>query len=176
MNSALSGQKPPLPSEAAPAASNPAPPRVSLLTRVFGSGLFSGYAPFASGTVGSAVGLAIYWIPGFEQPEWIIPATAIALFFGIIASGRMEKALGHDPSQVTIDEVVGMWISLLWLPKTALVAILAFVIFRALDIVKPPPARTFDRLRGGAGIMLDDVVAGVYTNFIVRVLIAIGLL
>lgn len=149
-----------------------APVRVSLLTRLFGSGLFSGYAPFASGTVGSAVGLAVYWIPGFEQPEWIIPVSALALFFGVIAAGRMEKALGHDPSQVTIDEVVGMWISLVLLPKSLVVSLLGFFVFRVLDVVKPPPARAFDRLRGGAGIMLDDVVAGIYTNLILRVLLA----
>jgi phosphatidylglycerophosphatase A len=138
--------------------------------------LFSGYAPFASGTVGSAVGLALYWIPGFERPEWIIPVTAAALFFGIIASGRMEKVFGHDPAQVTIDEVVGMWIALLLLPKAWLTAALAFVIFRVLDIVKPYPARAFDRRWGGTGIMLDDVVSGIYTNLVLRVLLMFGIL
>lgn len=146
------------------------------MTKAFGSGLFSGYAPFASGTVGSAVGLAIYWIPGFERPEWIISVSAAVLFFGVIASQRMEKAFGHDPSQVTIDEVLGMWISLLLLPKGLLISAIAFVVFRALDVVKPYPARTFDRLQGGAGIMLDDVVAGLYTNIALRVLLALGIL
>lgn len=152
------------------------PPKVPFLTNVFGSGLFAGYAPFASGTVGSAVGLAIYWIPGFERTEIIASVSAAVLFLGIIASSRMERAFGHDPSQVTIDEVLGMWISLLLLPKGILVSAVAFVVFRALDVVKPPPARAFDRLRGGAGIMLDDVVAGLYTNLVMRVLLAIGIL
>jgi phosphatidylglycerophosphatase A len=145
------------------------------VTKAFASGLFSGYAPFASGTVGSAVGLAIYWIPGFEQPAVIIPVLVVALFFGAIASGRMEKALGHDPSQVTIDEVVGMWISLLLLPKGLLLSVIGFVIFRALDVIKPYPARSFDRLQGGTGIMLDDVMAGIYTNVLLRVLVGLGL-
>ncbi len=147
----------------------------SFLTRLFASGLFSGYAPFASGTVGSAVALAVYWIPGFERPEWIIPVTVLALFFGILASSRMEKAYGHDPSQVTIDEVVGMWITLLLLPKSFAVSALGFLVFRALDIVKPPPARRFDRWEGGAGIMLDDVVAGLYANVLLRLALAFGL-
>ena len=172
MNSAPSSAKPPLPEEA-PVSDAPGP---SFLTRLFGSGLFSGYAPFASGTVGSAVGLALYWIPGFERPEWIIPVTALALFFGVLASTRMERAYGHDPSQVTIDEVVGMWISLLLVPKTLPVSVVGFIIFRALDIVKPPPARRFDRMAGGAGIMLDDVVAGLYTNILLRLLLALGFL
>ena len=175
MNSLPSAQKPPLPHNPVAAPSEGPPFRPSFLTRVFGTGLFSGYAPFASGTVGSAVGLAVYWIPGFEQPQWIIPITAAALFFGVIASARMEKALGHDPSEVTIDEVVGMWISLLLLPKSITIALCAFVLFRLFDIVKPPPARIFDRWRGGAGIMLDDVVAGLYTNLILRAALAFGL-
>jgi phosphatidylglycerophosphatase A len=172
VNSPLSPPKPPPPAEGA----GPAPSRVPFLTALFGSALFSGYVPFASGTVGSAVGLAVYFIPGFEQPTWIIPVTAATLFFGIIASARMEKTLGHDPAQVTIDEVVGMWISLLLVPKSLPVALVAFVLFRIFDVVKPPPARIFDRLRGGAGIMLDDVVAGIYANVILRVLLAFGVL
>jgi len=64
----------------------------------------------------------------------------------------------------------------LLLPKGFLIAAIAFVVFRALDVVKPFPARAFDRLQGGAGIMLDDVVAGLYTNLALRVLLALGLL
>jgi len=168
VSSSPSAQKQPLPPELGPG--------VPFLTKAFGSGLFSGYAPFASGTAGSAVGLAIYWIPGFERPEWIISISVAVLFFGVIASNRMEKALGHDPSQVTVDEILGMWISLLLLPKSLLISAIAFVLFRALDVVKPFPARAFDRLRGGAGIMLDDVVAGLYANLALRVLLALGIL
>lgn len=176
MNSPPSAQKQPLPPEAASEGPSGGSQRVPFVTNLFGSALFSGYAPFASGTVGSAVGLAIYFIPGFERPEAIVSVSAAVLFFGVIASSRMEKAFGHDPSQVTIDEVLGMWLSLLLLPKSVLVAGIGFVVFRALDVVKPFPARAFERLRGGAGIMLDDVVAGLYTNLFLRLLLALGVL
>ena len=83
----------------------------------------------------------------------------------------MEKAHGHDPSVVTIDEFVGMWLSVLFLPSTYLTFILAFFLFRILDIIKPWPARVFDRMNGGWGIMLDDVVAGIYTNIILQIVV-----
>ena len=72
----------------------------------------------------------------------------------------MEKKYGHDPSVVTIDEVAGMWVSLVFLPKSIIVALTAFLAFRIFDIIKPYPARLFDEMHGGIGIMMDDVVAG----------------
>jgi len=88
----------------------------------------------------------------------------------------MEKVYGHDPGEVTIDEVLGMWISLLFLPKTILVAALAFFIFRVLDIVKPFPARRFDNIRGGSGIMFDDVVSAIYTNLLLQLALALQII
>ncbi len=145
---------------------------VHWLTKVFASGLYSGYSPIASGTVGSAVALAIYFIPGFEQLWVILPICLIVFFVGVKTSHAMEQKYGHDPAEVTIDEVIGMWISLLLLPKNYLVAGCAFFLFRILDIVKPFPARKFDSVLGGMGIMMDDVIAGLYTNFTLQVLVA----
>ena len=151
-------------------------PKVNLVTKAFASGLFSGYSPVASGTVGSAVGLAFYCIPGFEQPSVLIPLSVLVLILGIKASDAMEKVYGHDPGEVTIDEVLGMWISLAFLPKTVLVGALAFFIFRILDIVKPFPARRFDNLHGGAGVMLDDVISAVYTNLLLQLALVLKIL
>ena len=161
-------------SEGAPSADATRPP-VGFLTKAFASGLFSGYSPIASGTVGSAVGLAIYWIPGVENPYVLIPLSLVVLLLGIKASTVMEKSYGHDPSEVTIDEVVGMWISVLLLPKRIVIAVIAFLIFRILDIVKPYPARRFDSLQGGAGIMLDDVVSAIYTNLFMQLIVALNI-
>ncbi len=80
----------------------------------------------------------------------------------------MEKAYGHDPSRVVIDEVVGMWIALLFLPKRLILVAIGFVVFRFLDILKPFPASYFDRKNGGMSIMLDDVICGVYTNIAIQ--------
>ena len=141
--------------------------------RAFASGLFTGYVPVASGTVGSLLGLLLYALPGAEDP-WILLGVAFVVFiFGVRASSLMERALGHDPRQVTVDEIVGMWVSLLFLPKSWTVAIAAFFLFRLLDIAKPFPARRFDRLSGGLGIMLVDVVAGLYTNLVLQVLMRV---
>ena len=159
------------PSNSSPTDSIPAAPRVSFLTKAFASGLFSGFSPIASGTVGSAVGLVFYAIPGFERWYVLLPASLVVLAFGIRASDAMEKIYGHDPGEVTIDEVLGMWVSLLFLPKTILIAALAFFIFRILDIVKPYPARRFDNLHGGSGVMLDDVVSAIYTNLLLQLAI-----
>jgi phosphatidylglycerophosphatase A len=145
----------------------------SFATKLFASALFSGYSPIASGTVGSAVAVAFYFIPGFES--LIIIATAILIVFvlGIKAANRMEQRYGHDPAEVTIDEVVGMWISLVLLPKKILIVITAFFAFRFFDIIKPFPARKFDNMNGGFGIMMDDVIAGIYANIILRLALLI---
>ena len=151
-------------------------PKVGFVTKAFASGLFSGFSPIASGTVGSAVGLTFYCIPGFEHWYVLLPASLVVLALGIRASDAMEKVYGQDPSEVTIDEVVGMWVSLLFLPKSILVGTLAFFIFRILDIVKPYPARRFDNLHGGAGVMLDDVVSAIYTNLLLQLAIVIKII
>jgi phosphatidylglycerophosphatase A len=82
----------------------------------------------------------------------------------------MERSFGEDPSIVVIDEIVGMWISLLFLPRSIATVLAAFLFFRAFDIIKPPPARQLERLKGGWGVMLDDAAAGVYANVAVQLL------
>ena len=156
--------------ESAPPAGIPPPP---FIVRVFASGLFTGYVPIASGTAGALLGLAIYAIPGLENPWWLFGVSIVGFLLGVWTSGAMEQALGHDPHEVTIDEVVGMWVSLLLLPKSWLIAIVAFLLFRFFDIIKPFPARRFDRLKGGFGIMMDDVVAGVYTNIVLQIAVRV---
>ena len=146
-------------------------PAVPLWATIIGSGFFSGYAPFASGTVGSAVALLFFLIPDFTLPAIIIPSTVLLFLLGGIAAGKMEKKFGQDPSVVTVDEVVGMWISLWFIPITYLNVGYAFLIFRILDILKPYPAGKIDKERGGWNIMMDDVIAGMYTNIILNVLL-----
>ncbi len=153
-----------------PALPSAAIPEPSLLVKAFASGLFTGYSPIASGTAGSALALLIYFIPGFEHPVIIVTVCFLTFLLGTKASAIMEVRYGHDPAQVTIDEILGMWISLLMHPKSLGMALAAFFLFRLLDIVKPFPARRFDRASGGLGIMLDDVVAAVYTNLILHFL------
>jgi phosphatidylglycerophosphatase A len=151
------------------------PAEPSFLVKAFASGLFSGYSPVASGTVGSLVGLAIYFIPGFEQPYYIMSASVIVFLAGIRAADIMELRYGHDPAEVTIDEVLGMWFALFLLPKSIVVAATGFLVFRILDILKPFPAKKFDEAKGGFGIMMDDVVVAFYSNLILHVVFSIPL-
>ena len=144
--------------------------------KLFGSGLFSGFSPVASGTVGSAVGLAFYFIPGFEHPFVIIPLSFLTFILGIKAADLMERRYGHDPAEVTIDEVLGMWITMLFIPKSLAAGIVGFFLFRISDIIKPWPSNRFDEKTGGFGIMMDDVVAGLYASVALHILFRLGLL
>jgi phosphatidylglycerophosphatase A len=98
---------------------------------------------------------------------------AICVFvfaLGWWAAGRLARHLGlEDPSVVVIDEVLGMFVTLLGLPFDPVVAFVGFLLFRVFDIVKPYPAAALEHLPGGLGIMADDVAAGVYANLLLRV-------
>jgi phosphatidylglycerophosphatase A len=137
--------------------------RIFVLAIATGAG--SGYAPMASGTVGSVVGLAI-WLALLGLPPLAYAAAVVAIsVLGIWAAGRASEIFRrHDDGRITIDEVAGMLVSLAWLPARPEVAALAFVLFRAFDIWKPWPASAAERLPGGLGVMADDLVAGVYAN------------
>ena len=140
--------------------------------RLLGTVLFAGYFPFASGTVGSAVALALYWVLPFTENGTITISFALAgLLLGIPAATFLEQKHGDDPSLVVFDEAVGMWLALVFLPKIWWVALSAFLLFRIFDIFKPQPARYFDRMRGGGGIMMDDAVAGLYANIVMQVVL-----
>lgn len=134
--------------------------RVALLVATAGG---AGYAPLAPGTVGSAVTVALLWVIPFSR--W-----GLVLFFLVVTLGgtwaahHAERLLGSkDPGVIVIDEVAGMTLSVLPLPLTPAVLAAGFVLFRLFDIVKPYPARTSQRLTGGPGVMVDDLIAGVYT-------------
>lgn len=145
----------------------------SFLTMLVASGFYTGYVPAFSGTVGSAGAVLLYFIPGVERWYILLPLILVFFFLGVRASAVFEARYGHDPAEVTIDEVVGMWIGLLFLPKSILVAVAAFLVFRIFDIVKPFPISSIDKLPGGIGIMGDDALAGIYTNIVMQVLLQI---
>jgi len=145
--------------------------KINLFERFIGSGFFTGYSPVASGTVGSIAAIIIYIIPGFEQLFIIIPATLLFIVYGIYLGNKFETEYGKDPAQCTVDEVVGTWISLIALPKTFGIIIAAFFLWRILDIIKPTPARNLERLKGGLGIMIDDIVSGIYTLIIMHLVV-----
>ncbi len=147
--------------------------KINFFEKLLGSGFYTGFIPFSSGTFGSLAGLIIYFIPGFEQPFILIPAIIIFTFYGIYVGTKFEKVYGEDPAECTIDEVVGMWISLLFVPKKIIISIFAFLVWRFFDITKPYPARQMEKLNGGLGIMMDDVFAGFYSLILVHLVLSI---
>jgi phosphatidylglycerophosphatase A len=145
--------------------------KINFFEKFIGSGFYTGYFPVASGTVGSLAAIVIYLIPGFENLFIIIPATLIFMAYGIFVGTKFEFQYGKDPSECTVDEVVGTWISLVALPKTFWIIVATFFLWRILDIIKPPPARNLEKLKGGLGIMIDDVISGIYTLIIMHVVV-----
>jgi phosphatidylglycerophosphatase A len=129
-----------------------------------------GKIPFAPGTFGSLLGLVICLMLS-RAPVSIMAVSAIALILvSVWSSEHAEKLMGvKDPGSVVIDEIAGMVVTMIGIPFGVLTAISGFVLFRLLDIVKPPPVRWFqDNLPGGAGIVMDDVAAGVIANILLR--------
>jgi phosphatidylglycerophosphatase A len=141
----------------------------TILATVVATGLGSGYAPFAPGTAGSLVGLALFWPLHRLSLAAQAGVTALVFVLGVVAATHVARRLGvEDPGLVVADEVVGMWVSLLGVPLTGVTAVAGFVLFRVFDVFKPYPARDLERLPAGWGIMCDDVMAGVYANLLLR--------
>ena len=101
----------------------------------------------------------------------IIPSIAVFTSYGIYLGNKFENKYGKDPAECTVDEIVGTWISLIALPKTIGIIIIAFLLWRILDIIKPLPARNLEKIKGGLGIMIDDVISGIYTLIIMHLIV-----
>ena len=143
------------------------------IKKIIGSGFYSGYAPFAQGTFGSVVAFLIFLIPGFEKTYIIIPVILLAIVIGIPVGNYFEKLYGKDPGIFTLDEFIGTWITFLFVPKNWIVLLFGFILWRILDITKPFPAKKAEELNGGVGIILDDVISGVYSLIIIHIFITL---
>jgi phosphatidylglycerophosphatase A len=150
-----------------------APTLRSRFAVAFASFGYLGFAPAAPGTVGAAAAVPLFLLLRRAGSDWL----EVAVCAGIVVAGAWsarltEEALGvEDPGPVVIDEVVGMLVSLLFLPGTWPVIAAAFVAFRVFDIVKPWPASRLEHVAGGWGVMADDVMAGVYANLSIQILL-----
>jgi phosphatidylglycerophosphatase A len=176
-----------------PAEVSPARP-VGFLTRCIATGFFTGYIPWASGTFGTLAGLLFLLLPGVHQTFVLLPLIVCVFPLGVLTAGKVAVAEGDrlsraaaaakavfqpgtrehpDPSIVVIDEIIGIWITLLLIPPSIPAYAAGFVFFRLFDVIKPQPARRMEHIRGGWGIMLDDVIAALYANIATRVLLFI---
>ncbi|MCL6583117.1 MAG: phosphatidylglycerophosphatase A [bacterium] len=133
------------------------------------TGFGLGYLPFVPGTVGSLGGVVLFWL--FHPLTWYLYLLFIAslFFLGIWAADWAEVVFQEkDSNYIVIDEIVGFLIAAFLIPWSGLWMIAAFILFRIFDIIKPFPAGRAERLRGGLGIMLDDVGAGIYANLVLQ--------
>ena len=143
-----------------------------ILHYAIATGLGSGYVPKAPGTAGSILGLLIAYFFIQHNATVFIITTIIVTLLGVVSGSYVEKDKGlEDPQIVVVDEVVGMWIGLWFVPVEPWLCLLAFGLFRFFDVKKPFPINKLQDLHGGWGIMLDDVMAGIYTLAIMQLLL-----
>lgn len=137
------------------------------------SGFGTGWLPVAPGTWGAAAAALIVWpLTNLTPSAAVVELTVLILVFswiGAIGSNLMAEEWGEDPRQTVIDEMVGMWIAVLGLPLDWKYWLAAFFLFRFFDIFKPLGIRRLEKIGGGWGVMLDDVLAGVYSNLLLQV-------
>jgi len=136
------------------------------------TGFGVGYSPIAPGTLGTLVAVPIYYFLS-ENPSPLYEITLVGFFFlSVWIAENAERYFGKkDDQRIVIDEIMGFLITMLWIPKTIPFIIIGFFLFRFFDILKPFPIRHLEKgLKGGYGVVLDDVLAGVYANIILHVL------
>lgn len=148
----------------------------SLFHIIIASGFGTGFSPYAPGTAGAALATIVWIALSFIVPPcplFLITLGLILVFtaLGIWSSNVLEPTWGKDPSRIVVDEMVGVWIPLLAVDNSNLYyAILAFVLFRLFDIFKPLGIRKMESFKGGWGVMMDDILAGIYSLLTLLVL------
>lgn len=147
--------------------------KLNLFDKLLGTFFYTGYLPKMPGTYTSFLAMLLFMIPGFENPFLLMILISLFITVGVLLGSKFEKVHGKDPSIFTLDEVVGTWISLLFIKKTIYFVLIAFIIWRILDILKPYPANLVEKIEGGWGIMLDDIISGIYTLIIMTAIINI---
>ena len=131
-----------------------------LFAKLFATFFYSGYLPKAPGTWASLfTAIILYFTWPSEWPTQLLLITVVYLF-GVLVSGRAEKYYGHDARYIVIDEVAGQMTALFMAPHKLVAFALGLLLFRFFDIVKPPPIHFLEKLPGGIGVVLDDVLAG----------------
>ncbi len=148
----------------------PGPGAGRRLSFFLATGGLVGLIPMAPGTFGSVVGIVVVYLLSRLDFSLAFGLTIVLILLAVKVAGDTERILQRkDPGAIVIDEIAGMAVTMLGLPFSASTAVAGFVVFRVLDILKPPPVRTVERrFSGGIGIVIDDVVAGLMGNLILR--------
>lgn len=140
------------------------------LVKITTSFFYLGHSPLMPGTLGSLAGLLIYFVVKDKFP--IYAFSLLFLFaLGILFSAEAEKVYKRkDAQMIVLDEACGMMLSLLLVPYNLWIMLLGFILFRTFDILKPPPAKAIEKFSGAFGVMFDDIIAAIYTNFILQII------
>jgi len=147
----------------------------NFLVRIISTFFFVGYLPLIPGTFGSIAGVGIFYL--FGGTNWFLYFIFVfcVMILGLLTSGQAEQLLKRkDPGCIVIDEVMGMLIALSFMPLEPKIIVLAFLIFRILDTLKPYPAGRLQNMRGAAGVMGDDLVAGIYANIVLQLILKLN--
>jgi phosphatidylglycerophosphatase A len=156
--------------------SSPGHAAPSALATFLATGFGSGYSPVAPGTAGTlvAIPLAMLLPAGFLAQALCL---AVAIKLAVWSADAVAPSFGlKDPGQIVVDEIAGYLVTVFMMPASWKLWLAGFLLFRLFDVWKPPPCRRLEALPGGTGIVADDLMAGVYANFSLRILCALGIL
>lgn len=148
--------------------------------KIVATGLGTGYAPVGPGTFGTALAFLISFalhsffpasLANWEMTIWFFIFVFLVNLLGVWSSWYMENIWGKDAQKIVVDEMVGFWVAMIFIPWSLQHAALAFILFRLFDIYKPLGIRKMESLGQGWGVMMDDVLAGVYANIVLQLYI-----
>lgn len=152
---------------------------MKFIHKTIATGFGAGYSPFAPGTAGALLACILLWL--YTQQIGILNNTNFQIGFivliiittllGVWATYNLQAEWGEDPSKIVVDEMVGVWINLLFVPLNLQNIIIGFVLFRFFDIAKPLGIRKMEAFENGWGVMLDDVLAGIYGNILLQIIL-----
>lgn len=149
---------------------------MKLLHIIIATALGSGFSPIAPGTAGALLACVALWF--FEKIHLLntysfsyVILIIICTILGVISTNYLEKVWGKDPSKVVMDEVIGMWITMLFIPFNLQNLLIGFILFRFFDIAKPLGVRKMEQFPNGIGVMADDVLAGIYSNILLHIIV-----
>lgn len=152
---------------------------MNTLAKAIATGFGSGYLPVAPGTWGAALATLITYVIAVNTDAYDLNAALIILTFtftslGVWSANVLQDEWGHDPGKIVVDEMVGIWISMIFVPFSIVNLLLAFGLFRLYDIWKPWLVKKAESLDGGLGVMADDIVAGVFANVSIQFILVVS--
>jgi phosphatidylglycerophosphatase A len=143
--------------------------RLSILISSF---FYLGYSPVAPGTVGTLGAVILFYVISGCSILFYLSFIIALIIFSVWVSGIARIRLGDsDPGSIVIDEVCGFLVTMILIPPSFANIVAGFLFFRFFDILKPPPIRRLERLSGGLGIVADDVLAGIYANILLQIVV-----